>query len=96
RPEVCVPYQFYKAFTPELKDQVAVECRNAAIGCVDCKQRLANIIVERMAPLYERRQKLAQRPDDVMDILRDGARKARLTAEITLAEVRQAMNMRDF
>jgi tryptophanyl-tRNA synthetase len=96
RPEICVPYQFYKAFTPELEDQVATECRNASIGCVDCKQRLAAIIIERIAPLYERRQELIQRPDDVMDVLRSGARKARLTAEDTLADVRRAINLRDF
>lgn len=96
RPEICVPYQFYKAFTPEGQEQVAGECRGARVGCVACKKRLADIIVERMTPIYERQQELARRPDDVVDVLRDGARRARLAAEVTLAEVRQAMNLRDF
>lgn len=96
RPEVCVPYQFYRAFVPEQQEHVAEECRNASIGCVACKQRLADIIIDRMAPLYEKRQKLAQRPDDVMDILHDGAGRARMVAKATLADVRRVMNLRDF
>ncbi len=95
-PEVCVPYQFYKAFTPQEYNNVARECRGAQVGCVACKKRLADIIVQRMAPIYDRRQELLRRPDDVIDVLHEGARKARLTAGDTLAEVRQAMNLRDF
>lgn len=95
-PEVCVPYQFYKAFAPDEKDNIAGECQGARMGCVACKKRLADIIVRRMTPIYERRRELLCRPDDVVDILRQGASKARLAAGNTLAEVRQAMNLRDF
>lgn len=95
-PEVCVPYQFYKAFAHDKHKIVAEECRGAQIGCVTCKKHLADIIVQRMAPIYERRQELLCQPDYVQDILRQGAHKARSVAEKTLADVRQAMNLRDF
>ncbi len=95
-PEVCVPYQFYKAFASNTEESVANECRGAKVGCVACKRRLADIIVERMAPIYERQQELKRRPDDVFDVLREGAKKAQIAANNTLVEMREAMNLRDF
>ncbi len=68
----------------------------AKVGCVACKRRLADIIVERMAPIYERQQELKRRPDDVFDVLREGAKKAQIAANNTLVEMREAMNLRDF
>ncbi|MDK2926623.1 MAG: tryptophanyl-tRNA synthetase [Bacillota bacterium] len=94
-PEVCVPYQFYKAFSAATHEAVAKECKSAGIGCVACKRRLADVIAERMAPIHERRQQLAAHPDDVRDILREGARRARLVAARTVEEAREAMNLRD-
>ncbi|MGI6128805.1 MAG: tryptophan--tRNA ligase [bacterium] len=95
-PDICVPYQFYKAFIPGDHDNIAEECKGAKVGCVACKKRLADIIVQRMAPIYERRQELMRRKDDVMDILRQGANKAQLVAGDTMQHVRQAMNLYDF
>ncbi|MDK2856096.1 MAG: tryptophanyl-tRNA synthetase [Bacillota bacterium] len=94
-PEVCVPYQFYKAFSAATHEAVAEECRKAGIGCVACKKRLADLIVERMAPIHERRRQFEAHPDEVRDILREGARRARTVAAETVAEARRAMNLRD-
>jgi tryptophanyl-tRNA synthetase len=45
------------------------------------------------APIYERRQELETRKGDVVDILEEGARKARTAAEATMSEVREAMKI---
>jgi len=45
------------------------------------------------APIYERRQALEGRKQDVVDILEEGARKARATAAATMSEVREAMKI---
>jgi hypothetical protein len=43
--------------------------------------------------LYERRQALESHPDDVMDILNEGSKKAKAVAGETMVEVRKAMKI---
>jgi tryptophanyl-tRNA synthetase len=45
------------------------------------------------APIYERRQELESRKQDVVDILEEGAKKARVVASATMKEVREAMKI---
>jgi tryptophanyl-tRNA synthetase len=45
------------------------------------------------APIYERRQELETRKQDVSSILEEGAKKARLAARETMTEVREAMKI---
>ena len=47
---------------PEEAELTASECRSAARGCVDCKQRLAEGVIAHFAPLRERRARLRGRP----------------------------------
>jgi len=44
-------------------------------------------------PIYERRQELEGRKQDVVDILEEGAKKARVAAQATMTEVREAMKI---
>ena len=48
-----------------------------------------------LAPVRERRRGLVAHPDDVRDVLRDGARRARPLAQATMDEVRRAMGMEE-
>jgi tryptophanyl-tRNA synthetase len=45
------------------------------------------------APIYERRQELERRKQDVVDVLEEGAKKARIAAGATMSEVREAMKI---
>ena len=49
---------------------------------------------EHFAPMQARRDELAQNPDYVWDILRDGAARARVEAEKTMEKVRVAVGLR--
>jgi tryptophanyl-tRNA synthetase len=69
------------------------ECRAAGIGCVDCKKRLAKNINAYFAPFRERRAEFAKNPDYVWDVLADGARRARVIAAQTIAEVKEAIGL---
>ena len=40
-PEVCPVFTYHQAFAPETADEIAAGCRSGAIGCVECKQRIA-------------------------------------------------------
>jgi tryptophanyl-tRNA synthetase len=93
-PDVCNVFTMHKIFSPA--DEVAMinkECRLAGIGCVDCKKRYAKNLNENLAPLREKRVELDKRPDEVWDILNDGANRARVIAKQTLAEAKAAVGL---
>ena len=93
-PDVCNVFSFHKIFsTPEEVNMVNTECRKAGIGCVDCKKRMAQNLNTYFEPLRTRRNELDQRPDEVWDILHDGAKRARVIAQQTMDEVRSAMGL---
>ncbi|HEY9086839.1 MAG TPA: tryptophan--tRNA ligase [Anaerolineaceae bacterium] len=93
-PDICNVYALHKVFsTPEEVELVNRECRTAGIGCVQCKQLLAQNMNAYFAPFRERRSALNQRPDDIWDVLHDGAKRAGAIAEETMVEVRDAIGL---
>jgi tryptophanyl-tRNA synthetase len=93
-PDICNVFSMHKMFSPPDEIQmINSECRQAGIGCVDCKKRFSKNLNESLAGLREKRNQLAERPDDVWDILHDGANRARLIAKQTLAEARAAVGL---
>jgi tryptophanyl-tRNA synthetase len=93
-PDVCNVYSMHKVFSsPEETAMVNVECRRAGIGCVDCKKLLAKNLNAHLGPFREKRTKLDQHPDEIWDVLHDGAKRARVIAEQTMVEVRQAIGL---
>ena len=94
RPEVCNVFTLHHHFTD--RDRIAQidrDCRSASIGCVDCKKILAEGIATSFAPMRERAAHFRARPDEVRQVLEDGAAKARAIAAETLAEVRDRMGL---
>lgn len=93
-PDTCPVYTYHALYTETaLTQQIEADCKGAAIGCVECKQRLAESIVSALAPIRERRGELEQQPDLIEDILRDGAQRARVVARATMERVRAAMKL---
>ncbi|MFA6079666.1 MAG: tryptophan--tRNA ligase, partial [Candidatus Omnitrophota bacterium] len=66
-------------------------CEGAAIGCTECKKRLAGIMTDYLAPIRERRNKITN--SDIEDILRQGAKRAREAALETMAEVKKILDL---
>ncbi len=91
-PEVCNIYRLRDYFAADNTNELAENCRSAKIGCVQCKQALAEGINAVLQPLRERRQAFASHPEDVDDILADGAKRARAIASETIREVKEKMN----
>jgi tryptophanyl-tRNA synthetase len=95
RPEVCNVFTFHGFFsTDDQRNQIESECREATIGCFACKKQLAANINERFEPIRERARNLTQHPDDVRDVLTDGAKRARSRAQETMDEVRRLVGLR--
>ena len=92
-PEVCNVFKLQQQFNGERVISLAEECRSAAIGCVDCKKALAEAINQELAPLRERRQALAEQPEYVAEVMRDGAERARMIARETIRDVKMKMGL---
>ena len=90
-PDKCNVYALIKLFaTEEEAKEIAGQYRSGGYGYGHAKKRLAELINERFAPAREKYAKLEADPDYVRDVLREGGRKARETAEATMQRVRAA------
>ena len=93
RPEVCLVYRYHQKFNAAQAADIDAGCRSGALGCVECKTRIARVIADGLAPMRERRAHFESRPEVVRDILADGETRARARAQATMAEVRRAMDL---
>jgi tryptophanyl-tRNA synthetase len=93
-PDVCNVYSMHKIFSSEEEvNMVNVECRRAGIGCVDCKKLFAKNLNAHLEPFRVKRAEIAQKPQQVWDVLHNGADRARVIAEGVMEEVREAIGL---
>ncbi len=93
-PEVCPVFDLHRIFTPEPDlTTAATGCRTAGIGCLDCKDILLKHMLPPLGRIRERRQAFAEKPDAIVEVLRDGSRRAQVVARQTMAEVREAVHL---
>ena len=94
-PEVCNIYHLHKAFSPPATvEHVAVQCRSAGWGCLDCKKVLHESMEKELAPIRARAKEIAADPKRVMDTLVAGAEHARTIARQTMGVVKKKMGLR--
>ncbi len=93
-PDVCNVFEFHKLYSDgQTIEKINRECRSAEIGCVECKQIMAQNLIKALEPLREKREYYEARPALVDDIIADGGEKARRVAHQTMAEVREAIKI---
>jgi tryptophanyl-tRNA synthetase len=93
-PDVCPVFDLHRIFTPAAdREWAAAGCRSAGIGCLDCKGKLLEHLVPALAPIRERRQQFAEKPDLIVDILREGSARARTVAQATMEDVRRVVTL---
>lgn len=76
---------------PENTAKVRDWCESALKGCTECKSVLAEILIESLEPIRQKRDRLSD--SQVEDIIREGARKAKKAASETMDEVRKLINL---
>ena len=95
-PELCPVWDLHKIYSDEpTREWVNQGCRTAAIGCLDCKKRVIDKVVEEISGMRKRAQEFEDSPELVRNILAEGAEKAREAARETLDDVRRAMHLRE-
>ena len=94
-PDDCPAYNLHRVYcTPEELAYTAHGCRTAGIGCLECKQIMIARAEEELAPIRERRARLAEHLDDVRDLLAGGTARARAAAAEMMTVVRERVGLR--
>ncbi len=93
-PDTCSVFQLYRLFATEAEQQeLADRYRAGGMGYGDAKQALFEAFDREVGPLRERYDDLMAKPDYLRDVLGDSAKRARLLAEETISDVRNAIGI---
>ena len=93
-PFKCNVYTLHTFFSTEEDLQwVRAGCTTAGIGCLDCKTRLSDNVIEHLTPIRTRRMELAETPEVVAEVMDRGRERASQTARKTMAEVRKKIGL---
>jgi len=93
-PEKCPVWQFHLLYSNEgMQNWVIDNCKSAGIGCIECKQKIIDAVIEEQRPIHERAIQFMEDPKAVKSILSEGNERARDEARDTMEEVRQAMGL---
>ena len=91
-PDICPVYDWHKLFSPaETLSWASVGCKTAGIGCIECKSAMADNLIKWIAPIRARRLEFAANPARVLELIDAGSKRARETAQATMARVREAV-----
>jgi tryptophanyl-tRNA synthetase len=87
-------WDFHKIYSDATTQKWVLEgCRSAGIGCLDCKKRVADVMVAEISAIRARAAEYQENRDLVRGIIAEGCEKARDVARQTLDEVHQAIGM---
>ena len=91
-PDKCPVWGLHKVYTDSaLQQKLAEGCRSAAIGCLDCKKPLVEIMLEEQALLRARAKPYEDDPGEVRRTIDAGCERAMAVAEETMQEVRDVV-----
>ena len=87
-PFICNIYSLHKLISEEKTQNLVIDgCKNAKIGCIDCKKILFNNLNSLIEPIREKYNSWISKPEEIKAILATGAIKANKVAQKTIEEV---------
>ncbi len=93
-PEECFVHTYLRTFADaDLVKNTDEWCLRGEKGCQETKGILASVLIERLKPLWERRQRFEKEKGLVEEVLKKGREKAGALARNTLQEVKQLLNL---
>ncbi len=96
-PEICNVYKYHGVFNKAQVAGIERDCQKpGALGCVECKGRLTDLLNEMLAPIRERRKPYEENPQRVKEILQEGTKRARILGKETVAMVKEALKINYF
>lgn len=92
-PEVCRVFEFHEIYSQEDLSEIEKNCRQALVGCTDCKDTLAEQIGISLTSFREKRKAIEKKPSQVEQVLQNGTRKVKPIARATIKDVRKKLNI---
>lgn len=93
RPDICLVFAYHNKFNIARVPEIRTGCESGELGCVDCKMKCANRIIDTLAPHREKRAYYESHLGEVKSILHDGEQRARAVAQQTMSQVHAAMRL---
>jgi tryptophanyl-tRNA synthetase len=91
-PNKCPVWQLHQVYSNnDTQAWVQKSCKNAEIGCLECKQPIIDAVLEELKPIQERIKHYERNPNKVYEILANGCNVAKKVASETMNDVRQIM-----
>lgn len=90
-PDVCPVFDYHKLFETPERAELDAGCREASIGCIDCKKHLATQVKSFLEPIHYKRAGISD--DYLNDVINEGNKKASAVAEATLDKFRKAIKI---
>lgn len=87
-PETCPVFAYQKIFNEKRVEEIEKECKNAKIGCTECKKELGEVLSLFLKPMREKRKEMEKDKENLWKILKKGSEKAKEVAEKTMDEVK--------
>jgi tryptophanyl-tRNA synthetase len=81
----------YELFTGEKREDI--EARFSGKGYIELKQDLSDVIIEHLTPIQSRYRALMEDPDDIEQLLVEGAEKVRPIADSVLKTVKRKVGL---
>ncbi|HHV52564.1 MAG TPA: tryptophan--tRNA ligase [Synergistaceae bacterium] len=94
-PDKCPVWDLHKVFTQDLdkRNELDRGCRTAGIGCIDCKKVLFENIKNALSPIQDKRRHYEAHREEFLDVLYDGAKKAKSVAKNVMEEVKVSVGL---
>lgn len=87
-PKRCFLFPLYKAFSnSDIIKDVENNCKSGKLGCVECKNKMAEIIIKSLKEFRENRKNLLSKIDKIKKIIIENNIKANDVAQKTISEV---------
>jgi tryptophanyl-tRNA synthetase len=88
-------FTYHDAFNPDIAqvDDLKARYRAGTVGDVEVKRTLADAINATLDPMRARRAEILAKPERIKEILIDGSSRARVIAQETMREVRDAVKL---
>ena len=91
-PDICNVYKYHLAFNRAEASDIKQSCQQGRIGCVACKENVAEKVNSFLEPIRAKRAFFEARPSIVKEAVREGNSRTLQEAKETISLVREAMH----
>jgi tryptophanyl-tRNA synthetase len=92
-PDGCVVFAYHNLVNKKEVPDIREGCESGKLGCVECKKNCINKMVDFLAPFREKKIELKEDIDGIINIIKNGNKRAGEVARNTLEDVREKMKL---